>query len=543
MSSLARLLAWRLAERPELGFLFVTDHGPWSFERLAAASVRLEERLDAVSPGDRVVVRVGNDERFLPALCAVWCRRAAAVVMHPAAPAEEVARVVTAMGATALVCGPDDPATSAGAVAVPIVTFDRFPPAADPVAGSGADSVVAARYRPPAGDVGDEPALVLLTSGSTGEPKGVPLTHDNAWSNLRATVSAFRRDTDPTPLADESKPPNLIANPLSHTAGVVRLLFALYVGRRVALLRKFDGRAAKRLLDRHRIDNLTINPAMLRILLDTLEPGEDLGAVRYVSSGTAPLTTALREEFEARFGVPVLQAYGQTEAFGGITIENARDVLAGRRRPGSVGRALPGVELRLVRPDGTEAPVGEEGEIRVRSRSATSGYLTAGGEHNPVDPDGWLRTGDLGKLDDDGYLYITGRLKNIIICGGFNVVPEEVEAALAADPTVREAAVLGVPDERLGELPVALVVGPADAELVARHVHSRLAPYKRPRRVFVVDELPRVPNGKVDRPKAQALARALAAAPGSPPGSGSSPASRGGPAVGGPAGSGEAAVR
>ncbi|HEX4360599.1 MAG TPA: class I adenylate-forming enzyme family protein [Pseudonocardia sp.] len=525
--SLANLLAWRLAEGPDRGFLHVEDDGPWSYARLAAASValgdRLGDRLGAVAPGARVVVRVGNDERFLPAVCAVWGRRAAAVVMHPAAPAEEVARVVAAMGATAVVCGADDPAALPGVVGVPVVAFDRFSPSDGPegpgesvsgATGGGSGPAGSGRYRPPEEDVGGEAALVLLTSGSTGEPKGVVLTHDNAWSNLRATVSAFRRDTGPTPLADPGKPPNLIANPLSHTAGVVRLLFALYVGRSVALLRKFDGRTAKRLLDRHGIDNLTINPAMLRILLDTLEPGEDLGAVRYVSSGTAPLTPALREEFEARFGVPVLQAYGQTEAFGGISIESARDVLAGRRRPGSVGRPLPGVELRLVTADGAEAATGQEGEIRVRSRSATAGYLGAATD-SPLDADGWLRTGDLGRLDDDGYLYLTGRLKNIIIRGGFNVVPEEVEAALAADPAVREAAVLGVPDDRLGEVPVALVVPdpavPATAEAVLAAVRPRLAPYKRPDRVFLLAELPRVPNGKVDRPRAAALARALAA--------------------------------
>ncbi|HWN33660.1 MAG TPA: fatty acid--CoA ligase family protein, partial [Pseudonocardia sp.] len=521
---MAHLLAWRLAEGPDRGFLHVEDDGPWSYARLAAASVALGDRLDAVAPGQRVVVRVGNDERFLPAVCAVWGRRAAAVVMHPAAPAAEVARVVGAMGATAVVCGPEDPAALPGAVGVPVVSFARFAPDAGPGAGPGAGadgssgvgpdgepgvenlgSAGSGGYRPPAGDVGGEPALVLLTSGSTGEPKGVVLSHDNAWSNLRATVSAFRRDTGPTPLADPGKPPNLIANPLSHTAGVVRLLFALYVGRSVALLRKFEGRTAKRLLDRHGIDNLTINPAMLRILLDTLEPGEDLGAVRYVSSGTAPLTPALREEFEARFGVPVLQAYGQTEAFGGISIESARDVLAGRRRPGSVGRPLPGVQLRLVTADGAEAATGEEGEIRVRSRSATVGYLGAAAD-SPLDAEGWLRTGDLGRLDEDGYLYLTGRLKNIIIRGGFNVVPEEVEAALADDPSVREAVVLGVPDERLGELPVALVVGdpaaPPTAEAVLARVRPRLAPYKRPHRVFLLAELPRVPNGKVDRPRA-----------------------------------------
>jgi long-chain acyl-CoA synthetase len=520
--SLAHLLAWRLAEEPGRGFLYVEDDGPWSYARLAAASAELTDRLAGVAPGGRVVVRVGNDERFLPAVSAVWCRLGAAIVMHPAAPAAEVARVVAAMGATALVCDPEDPAAAPGMVPVTVVAAARFAP--DTAKGAGgsdltigpdrAASVEAAtRYLPPTEDVGPQPALVLLTSVSTGEPKGVVLAHDSAWSNLRATVSAFRRDTSPTPLADPGKPPNLIANPLSHTAGVVRLLFALYVGRSVVLMRKFDGRTAKRLLDRHRIDNLTINPAMLRILLDTLEPGEDLGAVRYVSSGTAPLSTALREEFEDRFGVPVLQAYGQTEAFGGISIESAHDVLAGRRRPGSVGRPLPGVELRLVTATGAEAATGEEGEIRVRSRSTSAGYL-GGAADSPLDDDGWLRTGDIGRLDEDGYLYLTGRLKNIIIRGGFNVVPEEVEAALVADPSVREAVVLGVPDERLGEVPVALVVGdpatPPIADGVLERVRPRLAPYKRPRQVFVVAELPRVPNGKVDRPRAGELARALA---------------------------------
>jgi long-chain acyl-CoA synthetase len=345
---------------------------------------------------------------------------------------------------------------------------------------------------------GDEPALVLLTSGSTGAPKGVVLTHDNAWSNLRATVSAFRSNTDPSPLPTVAKPPNLIANPLSHTAGVVRLLFALYVGRDVVLLRKFGGALAKRLVDQFGIDNLTLNPAMLRMLLDEVPIGQKLGAVRYVSSGTAPLTPALREEFESRFGVPVLQAYGQTEAFGGIAIESVRDVLAGRRRAGSVGRALPGVEIRIVDEHGVERPGGCDGEIWVRSRSATVGYLNSD-ETTPLGSDGWLRTGDRGYLDGDGYLYITGRVKNIIICGGFNIAPEEVEAVLEDDPRVVEAVVISRPDERLGEVPVAVVESTAAPEALLEQARSRLVSYKRPRALFTVSSLPRVPNGKIDR--------------------------------------------
>ncbi len=497
--SLARLLAWRLAENPDAGFVLVEDDGPWTYRQIAAAAARVAADLK-VQPGDRVVIRIGNDERFLAAASAIWSREAAVVPMHPAAPAEEVARVVGTLGVTAVVADPDDPCGAA--VNVPVVAFPRIAPD-DPGAEAG-------EYSVPGRDVGAEPALVLLTSGTTGAPKGVVLTHDSAWSNVRATVSAFRTDTAPTPLAGEDKPPNLIANPLSHTAGVVRLIFALYVGRRVALLRKFDGRATKRLLDTHGIDNLTLNPTMLRLLLDALEPGEDLGRVRYVGSGTAPLPAALREEFEARFGVPVLQAYGQTEAFGGISVESVKDVLAGRRRPGSVGRPLPGVELRIVTGADVDAAPGEQGEIRARSRSSTAGYVGAEPGASPFDADGWLRTGDLGHLDPDGYLYITGRLKNTIICGGFNVIPEEVEAALVADPRVREAAVVGLPDDKLGEIPVAVVESDAAPDEVLAEVAARLAPYKRPRQVFVVAALPKVPNGKVDRPAVQALARAAA---------------------------------
>jgi long-chain acyl-CoA synthetase len=494
--SLSSLLAWRAAEGPDHGFLFVEDDPVWSFGELAAAAAELSARLAGagISPGARVLIRVGNDERFLPALTAAWLRRGAGVPMHPAAPAEEVARVVAALEVSAVVCGPDDAVLGLG-LPIPVLPFAHLEHST--VTGPVALPV-------PAGVEGSDPALILLTSGSTGTPKGVLLTHGNAWANLGATVSAFRSDTSPSPLPTGVKPPNLVANPLSHTAGVVRLLFALYVGRNIVLLRKFSGALAKRLVDEHGIDNLTLNPAMLRMLLDETEPGDKLGRVRYASSGTAPLTPALREAFEERFGIPVLQAYGQTEAFGGIAIESVKDVLAGNRRPGSVGRPLPGVELRLVDPDGGDVPPGEPGEIWVRSKSAMKGYLTGNGAA-PSHTGEWLHTGDIGKLDEDGYLYITGRLKNIIICGGFNITPEEVEAALEKDDRVTGAVVVSWPDERLGEIPVAVVESGAGEEEILAAVAPKLTAYKRPRRLLRVGKLPRVPNGKVDRPAVNRL--------------------------------------
>lgn len=501
--SLAKLLEHRADEDPEFPLVWVEDDGPWTFGNLANAAVRLHTDLAGagLEPGDRVLVRIGNDERFLPALAASWALRALPIAMHPGVPAAEVARVVDSMGVRLIVASPDDGAVDhdGGVVVVRTPTVPR-----------GVERR-ATRFVAPEGVGDDEPALVLLTSGSTGAPKGVMITHGSAWANVRATVSAFRSDTRPSPLPTRSRPPNIVANPLSHTGGIVRLLFAMYVGRGVVLLRKFQAAAAKRAIDRHGVDNLTINPAMIRILLEDLPPGANLGAVRYVSSGTAPLPDSLRERFEERYGIPVLQAYGQTEAFGAVTIESAKDVLSGRRRPGSVGRPLPGVELRIVDDDGrTDLERGEEGEVWVRTRSTMSGYV--GDEASPIDAAGWLRTGDLGRLDEDSYLYITGRKKNIIISGGFNILPEELEAVLMADEDVSDVAVVAVLDERLGEIPVAMVEAARDgvhADAILTRIRAQVTPYKRPRRLFVVEALPRVPAGKVDRATAAVVAAKL----------------------------------
>jgi len=497
--SVIRLLGCRAAERPDHPFLWVEEDGPWTLAALAAEAGRVRTGLVriGVATGRRVLLRAGNEASFLPAIAGVWLHDCVPVVMHPGAPAAEALEVAEAMDAAAVLGTGDDPALRLGgamrALGLAAPTRDAPPP-----------------VRLEAPEVSEAAtALVLLTSGSTGRPKGVSLSHAAVWANLRATVSAFRSDTRPTVIPPAAKPPNLIANPLSHTAGLVRLLFALYVGRSVVLLRRFDARAAHAAVLRHGIDHLTLNPTMLRMLLDDLPPDALLGQVRYVSSGTAPLPPSLREAFEARFGVPVLQAYGQTEAFGGIAIENVRDVLAGRRRPGSVGRPLPGVEVRIARDDGSAAPAGEDGEICARSGSVTSGYLGTDSA-GPVDGDGWLHTGDLGHIDGEGYLYVTGRLRNLIICGGFNVVPEEVEARLLEDPAVRGAAVTALADERLGEIPVALVESEDAADALLTRASTRLAGYKRPRLLFTVPELPRLATGKVDLAATRRLAATLA---------------------------------
>jgi fatty-acyl-CoA synthase/O-succinylbenzoic acid--CoA ligase len=231
--------------------------------------------------------------------------------------------------------------------------------------------------------------------------------------------------------------------------------------------------------------------------------------VKSVGVGTAPLPEATRIAFEKRFGVPVLRNYGQTEFAGAIAFERFSDV-AGRRPPGSVGRLAPGVEVRILDTDGNPLPEGSIGEIVARSGSSMHGYLGDAGATFGRDNEGWIATGDLGFLHDGDMLTVVGRTRDMILCGGFNVYPSQVEAALNRLPGVIDSAVAGVPDERLGEVPVALVVTdgtPLSLDGVRQSLRRQLAPYELPRRLHLVDAIPRTDNGKVDR---QAVAQAFA---------------------------------
>jgi acyl-CoA synthetase (AMP-forming)/AMP-acid ligase II len=219
-----------------------------------------------------------------------------------------------------------------------------------------------------------------------------------------------------------------------------------------------------------------------------------------------------RELFEERYGVPVLQAYGMTEV-GTVSQERLEDVLAGRRGPGSVGRLANGVELKIRTLDDDDRPEGE-GEILVKTKEMPEEFV--GGAKVPVDAEGWFATGDIGRYDD-GILFITGRAQEKIIVGGFNVYPAEVEDAAKRSPLVIDAVVVGVPDERLGERPVAGIVwtGEPDEAALLAQLREELAAYKVPRELFALDSVPLTPRDKVDRKRATALALEALGAPAS----------------------------
>jgi acyl-CoA synthetase (AMP-forming)/AMP-acid ligase II len=238
-------------------------------------------------------------------------------------------------------------------------------------------------------------------------------------------------------------------------------------------------------------------------MLATTDEPLDLRGVKYVTSGTAPLSIATRERFEARYGLPVMQAYGMTEV-GAVAQERYDDVVAGRRGPGSVGRIAAGVEVQIRRLD-DDRPDGE-GEIVVRTDEASTEFI--GGAPVPVDDDGWFATGDVGRIDD-GILYITGRAQEKIIVGGFNVYPAEVEDAARRSALVRDAIVVSRPDDRLGEVPVAGIVweGEPDTDALVDELRANLAHYKVPRAFFALDQVPLTSRDKIDRRRAAELAR------------------------------------
>jgi malonyl-CoA/methylmalonyl-CoA synthetase len=334
-------------------------------------------------------------------------------------------------------------------------------------------------HAPPALDLAttDDPAMLCYTSGTTGSPKGALLTHGNVLSSPEALRLAWRWTPDDR---------LVLALPLFHVHGLgVGLHGSLLAGASVVLQRRFDPDAV---LDAARDEHATLFfgvPAMYERLARSPRARE-LAGLRLCVSGSAPLRADLHAALAADAGVPVLERYGLTE-----TVMNASNPYVGERRAGTVGFALPGVEIRL----------GDGDEILVRGPNVFSGYWDQPDATRATFVDGWFATGDVGAFDDDGYLCIVGRSKELIITGGFNVYPREVEDVLRGFPGVADVAVVGTPSDEWGEVVTAVVVadGAMDTDALLAYAAGELAPYKRPRVVRFADEIPRNALGKVLR--------------------------------------------
>jgi 4-coumarate--CoA ligase len=339
----------------------------------------------------------------------------------------------------------------------------------------------------------DRHVLVLpYSSGTTGLPKGVMLSHANLVANV-AQVSAMERL--------EPGERTLAVLPFFHIYGML-VLMSFVLANRGALvtLPRFELEAALRLAEAHRMRRLYLAPpVVLALARHPLVDRFDLSCLTRILSGAAPLGAALEDACGARLGCEVVQGYGMTEMS-----PVSHYTPQGQRRPGSAGMAVPNTLCRIVDPEtGADLPPGEVGELWVRGPQVMLGYLHAPEATRETLRDGWLRTGDLGRIDDDGYLFIVDRVKELIKVKGFQVPPAEIEALLLSHPDVADAAVVGLPDDEAGEVPVAYVVrapgaDPSPEELQA-FVAGHVAHYKQLRRLTFVDAVPKSPSGKILR--------------------------------------------
>ncbi len=335
----------------------------------------------------------------------------------------------------------------------------------------------------------DDVAVLIFTSGTTGEAKAAELTHRGIGWNAQALAEGLALGPADVQLA---------AAPLSHVLGMSGVMNASLVsGGAIALMDRFDPAAALDIITRAQATGIIGAPAMFVALLREARKRGAAPRLRFGMAGGAALSIEVARAVEETFGCGLRDGYGMSEVGGGITLA------AAPTRAGSVGPALPGSALRIVDlATGASLPCGERGEVAVRSPSVMRGYRgDPEGSRAVLDRDAWLLTGDIGYLDSDGYLFLVDRKKELIIRSGYNVYPREVEGVLFACPGVLEVAVVGVPDDEHGEEVVALVVPAPDANLDAAAVQAfareRLAAYKYPRRVLFVKELPKGPTGKV----------------------------------------------
>ncbi len=450
--------------------------------RSACAATMLKER--GIGRGDRVALQFPNVPAFVHLYFGVLRLGAVVVPINPLLKAGETAYSLEDSRARILLAWhqAESPREQMQDAAVEVVAVGE-PGGVELLDGFEPDRTVV-EVDP------EETAVILYTSGTTGRPKGAELTHRNLGLNTREVIRTFSISEADVFLG---------ALPLYHSFGqTCTLNAAIAVGARLALLTRFDEHGALDLVDRHGVTVLMGVPTMFAALTSVAEDRSRFETLRICASGGAPLPREQMEEFQRKTGAVVLETYGLSETSPAATLNRPGD----GHRVGSVGRPIAGVEVRIVGEDGEELAVGEVGQITIRGHNVMKGYWRREeATEEAITEDGWFLTGDLGRVDEDGFVYVVGRLKDMIIRGGLNVYPREVEEVLHQHPAIAEAAVVGFPDARLGEeIAAAVVLRPGtEVELseLREWIKERVAAYKYPRRIWRVDALPKGPTGKI----------------------------------------------
>ncbi|MEV0685186.1 AMP-binding protein [Nocardia sp. NPDC050378] len=474
-----------IAELPQVRA--VTDpHGPCiADDTQTLSNARFLARVEAaasvlhragVRPDDVVAVVLPNRVDLVVTLFAAWRLGAALTPVNPGLTDDDIRYQVQDSGARVVVGETDRPSVTLDVAALR----------------EQAGQVAAATST---GDL----ALIIYTSGTTGRPKGVLLGHDNLAAMCAMVIESLGlNETDHS----------LLVLPLFHVNGiVVSVLSPLLAGGQATVAGKFSASGFFDTVAAVRPTYFSAVPAIYAMLTAQPEaPGRDVSSLRVAICGAAPMPAELIARFEQRFGVPIVEGYGLSEG----TCASTLNPVDGQRKPGTVGLPLPGQTVAIMNADGALTSGAEPGEVVVRGPNVMRGYLGKPEETAATVVDGWLHTGDVGHFDADGYLVLVDRIKDMIIRGGENLYPKEIENALYRHPAVHETAVVGVPDPVLGEVPVAHVVAAPRATVTAEeltaHCRAELAAFKVPSAIVFVDELPRNPVGKIDKKRLRVLA-------------------------------------
>jgi long-chain acyl-CoA synthetase len=459
-------------------------------DRVASGLVRL-----GIRPGDAVAVQLANVAEFVDVLYGVLKAGAVLVPFNVLNKGPEIAYILHHADVKAMITGAATAAEAARGAAEAglehlfVVGGEHLPAGTRPFT-----ELAQAQLRTPAPYVQRDPgdtAVLLYTSGTTGRPKGVKLTHFQLFMNARAHCEAFEMDSDSVTVA---------VMPLFHALGLSGLLNAtVFAGGTVLLLPKFDPLKVLEGVQAHRATILHGVPTMYHALLHHPQREQfDTSSLKHCGSAGAAIAAELLDSFEATFGVAILEMYGLTES-GPLASFNRPD----HRKPYSIGTPIWGTDIQVWNDKNVQLPPGKSnvGELVIRGHNTMAGYLNNDEATAEAFAGGWLHSGDLGYVDEDGFLFIVDRKKEMIIRGGYNVYPREVEEVLYSHPAVFECAVVGVPDERLGEevkAYVSLKVGAlADPDELVDYVKDRVAAYKYPRSVVIISDLPKSATGKI----------------------------------------------
>jgi long-chain acyl-CoA synthetase len=459
-----------------------------SYSELRDAAGRMTSLLSSfgIEPGDRVAVMLPNVPAFPIVFYGALGAGAVVVPMNPLLKSREVAYYLEDSGAKVLFAwhaAAGEAAKGATETGARVVEVDE-PHLASLLAGL-------APAAPHAGQSGDDDAVILYTSGTTGRPKGAELTHSNLTGNAGLTAATLLN----------AGPDDVVMGclPLFHVFGLTCGLNATIAGGgTLTLLPRFDPAKALEIIGRDKVTIFEGVPTMYAAMLHHPARTEaDVSSLRTCISGGSAMPVEIMRGFEQTFGCEILEGYGLSETSPVASFNHPGRV----RKPGSIGSPVEGVEMRVVDADGHELPVGEPGEIAIRGPNVMKGYWGKPEATAEVIRDGWFLTGDLATVDDDGYYHIVGRKKDLIIRGGYNVYPREIEEVLHEHPAVAEVAVIGIPHVELGEdVGAAVVLKPgasATPEELRAFAKDRVAAYKYPRHVWLVPELPKGPTGKI----------------------------------------------